>query len=118
MEKWADELGDLLLHVYLHSEIARQEVDFAIGDVFEHVNAKLIRRHPHVFGETEVSGAEQVLVNWQEIKKQERIAAGKEVEKESGLGGVQLAGPAVMVAEEDEQSGAASGFEVDNVEDG
>ena len=51
MEKLADELGDLLLQVYLHSEIARQEGEFAISDVFEHVNAKLIRRHPHVFGD-------------------------------------------------------------------
>src|ERR1051326_4749674 len=78
MEKLADELGDLLLQVYLHAEIARQEGDFAISDVFEHVNAKLIRRHPHVFGEVKVSGSGQVLQNWDAIKKQERIARGKE----------------------------------------
>src|SRR6266571_6107001 len=117
MEKLADELGDLLLQVYLHAEIARQEGDFAIGDVFEHVNAKLIRRHPHVFGETEVSGAEQVLVNWQEIKKQERIAAGKDVEKESVLDGVPLAAPALIVAQEYQKRAAAIGFEFANVED-
>ena len=117
MEKLAEELGDLLLQVYLHAEIARQEGDFAIGDVFEHVNAKLIRRHPHVFGETEVSGAEQVLVNWQEIKKQERIAAGKDVEKESVLDGVPLAAPALIVAQEYQKRAAAIGFEFANVED-
>src|SRR5579872_2311997 len=77
MENLSEELGDLLLQVYLHSEIARQEGAFSIGDVFEHVNAKLIRRHPHVFGETEVSGADQVVQNWEAIKQQERIAAGK-----------------------------------------
>src|SRR6266705_3154959 len=116
MEKLAEELGDLLLQVYLHAEIARQEGDFAIGDVYEHVNAKLIRRHPHVFGETEVSGAEQVLVNWQEIKKQERIAAGKDVEKESVLDGVPLAAPALIVAQEYQKRAAAIGFEFANVE--
>ena len=117
MEKLADELGDLLLQVYLHSEIARQEGEFAIGDVFEHVNAKLIRRHPHVFGETEVSGAEQVLVNWQEIKKQERIAAGRDVKEESVLDGVPLAAPALIVAQEYQKRAARIGFEFSSVED-
>lgn len=117
MEKLAEELGDLLLQVYLHAEIARQEGDFAIGDVFEHVNAKLVRRHPHVFGEIEVSGAEQVLVNWQEIKKQERIAAGKDVEKESVLDGVPLAAPALIVAQEYQKRAAAIGFEFISVDD-
>src|SRR5438477_10117966 len=111
MEKLAEELGDLLLQVYLHSEVGRQEGEFAIGDVFEHVNAKLIRRHPHVFGETEVSGAEQVLVNWQEIKKQERIAAGRDVEEESVLDGVPLAAPALIVAQEYQKRAARIGFE-------
>jgi len=78
MEKLAEELGDLLLQVYLHAEIARQEGDFSIGDVFEHVSAKLIRRHPHVFGEVEVDNAGQVVQNWEAIKRQERIAAGKD----------------------------------------
>ena len=117
MEKLADELGDLLLQVYLHSEIARQEGEFAISDVFEHVNAKLIRRHPHVFGETEVSGAEQVLVNWQEIKKQERIAAGRDVKEESVLDGVPLAAPALIVAQEYQKRAARIGFEFSSVED-
>src|SRR5436309_2378045 len=117
MEKLADELGDLLLQVYLHSEVARQEGEFAIGDVFEHVNAKLIRRHPHVFGETEVSGAEQVLVNWEEIKKQERIAAGRDVKEESVLDGVPLAAPALIVAQEYQKRAARIGFEFSSVED-
>ncbi len=117
MEKLADELGDLLLQVYLHAEIARQEGDFAVGDVFEHVNAKLIRRHPHVFGAVEVSGAEQVLLNWQEIKKQERKAAGKDVEAESVLDGVPLAAPALIVAQEYQKRAAAIGFEFENVGD-
>ena len=117
MEKLADELGDLLLQVYLHAEIARQEGDFAIGDVFEHVNAKLIRRHPHVFGEVKVSGAGQVIQNWDAIKKQERIAAGKDVQAESVLDGVPLAAPALIVAQEYQKRVARTGFEFENLQD-
>lgn len=78
MEHLAEELGDLLLQVYLHAEIARQADEFTLGDVFEHINAKMIRRHPHVFGTVEVSGAAEVAQNWEEIKRQERAA--KDVE--------------------------------------
>lgn len=116
MEKLADELGDLLLQVYLHAEIARQEGDFAIGDVFEHVNAKLIRRHPHVFGEVKVSDSGQVLQNWDVIKKQERIAAGKDVQSESVLDGVPLAAPALIVAQEYQKRVARAGFEFENLQ--
>jgi len=117
MEKLAEELGDLLLQVYLHSEIARQEGDFTIGDVFEHVNAKLIRRHPHVFGDVNVSGAEQVLVNWEVIKQQERIAAGKDVQAESVLDRVPLASPALVVSQEYQKRAAKTGFEFDTIQD-
>jgi len=116
MEKLAEELGDLLLQVYLHAEIARQEGNFAIGDVFEHVNAKLIRRHPHVFGQTEVNGADQVVVNWEVIKQQERIAAGKDVQTESALDRVPQASPALMIAQEYQKRAAKTGFEFDNVQ--
>ena len=111
MEKLAEELGDLLLQVYLHAEIARQEGDFAIGDVFEHVNAKLIRRHPHVFAEVEVSGAGQVIQNWDAIKRQERIEAGKDVHSESVLEGVALAAPALIVSQEYQKRAARLGFD-------
>ncbi len=111
MEKLAEELGDLLLQVYLHAEIARQEGDFNIGDVFEHVNAKLIRRHPHVFGEVVVENAGQVVQNWEEIKRQERIAAGKDVKSESILEGVHLAAPALIVAQEYQKRVARAGFD-------
>src|SRR2546423_7951711 len=94
-----------------------KEGEFAIGDVFEHVNAKLIRRHPHVFGEIEVSGSEQVLVNWQEIKKQERIAAGREVKEESVLGGGPLAGPPLILGPEYQKSAAPIWFAFSSVGD-
>ncbi len=117
MEALADELGDLLLQVYLHAEIARQEGDFALGDVFEHVNAKLIRRHPHVFGNVEVSGSGQVLKNWDAIKRQEKIAAGKDAHAESVLDGVPLAAPALIVSREYQVRAAKTGFEFVNLQD-
>ncbi len=116
MEKLAEELGDLLLQVYLHAEIARQEGDFNIGDVYEHVSAKLIRRHPHVFGQVEVENAGQVVQNWEEIKRQERIAAGKDVESESVLDGVPLASPALIVAQKYQKRAATVGFDYDNLQ--
>ena len=72
----AEELGDLLLQVYLHTEIAQEEETFAIGDVFEHITRKLIRRHPHVFGTVAVGGPAQVVQNWEAIKQAERAAQG------------------------------------------
>ncbi len=111
MGKLAEELGDLLLQVYLHAEIARQEGDFDIGDVFEHVNAKLIRRHPHVFGEVEVSSAGQVVQNWEVIKRQERAASGKDVQQESVLDGVPPATPALMMAQEYQKRAGKLGFD-------
>src|SRR6266581_585275 len=116
LEKLAEELGDLLLQVYLHAEIARQDGDFNIGDVFEHVSAKLIRRHPHVFGQTEVQNAGQVVQNWEEIKRQERIAAGKDIQSESILDGTPLAAPALIVAQEYQKRAAKIGFDYDNLQ--
>src|SRR5713101_1930696 len=115
MEKLAEELGDLLLQVYLHAEIARQEGDFNLGDVFEHVSAKLIRRHPHVFGQVEVSGTGQVLQNWETIKQQERIEAGRDIDAESVLDGVPLAAPALIVSQEYQKRAARLGFDYPNL---
>src|SRR5215469_15738419 len=116
MEKLAEELGDLLLQVYLHAEIARQEGDFSIGDVFEHVSAKLIRRHPHVFGEVKVGSAGQVVQNWEAIKREERIAAGKDVQTESVLDGVPLAAPALIISQEYQKRAARLGFDYPNLQ--
>jgi tetrapyrrole methylase family protein/MazG family protein len=69
------ELGDVLLQVMLHSEIARQEGRFDIFDVFKALHDKMIRRHPHVFGPTKVATSDEVLVNWDEIKKIEKESA-------------------------------------------
>ncbi len=117
MEKLAEELGDLLLQVYLHSEIARQESDFNIGDVYEHVNAKLIRRHPHVFGEVVVGSAGQVVQNWEAIKRQERAAAGVDLQQESVLDRVPPATPALMMAQEYQKRAGKAGFDYESLPD-
>lgn len=67
-----DELGDLLLQVVFHAEMAREAGTFDADDVARGVTEKLIRRHPHVFGDVEVEGASEVLINWEKIKEQEK----------------------------------------------
>jgi tetrapyrrole methylase family protein/MazG family protein len=81
----AEELGDLLLQVYLHAEIGQEEAAFSLGDVLEAITSKLIRRHPHVFGAVAVSGAAQVVANWETIKRAERAEAGEAPPFESRL---------------------------------
>ncbi len=66
------ELGDLLLQVVMHCQIASEAGDFELGDVIKSINNKLIYRHPHVFGSVKVKDADEVLVNWEALKKQER----------------------------------------------
>lgn len=66
-----EELGDLLLQVVMHAQIAKEEGLFTMEDVCETIADKMVRRHPHVFGEVTVSGSDEVLKNWDEIKKHE-----------------------------------------------
>ena len=73
-ENMAEELGDILLQVVMHSQIAKEEKLFTIDDVISIVSQKMIRRHPHVFGEISVDNSAQVLENWEEIKKKEKIS--------------------------------------------
>ena len=67
--KVAEELGDLLLQVALLTQIASEEGRFRFPEVVAHIVAKLTRRHPHVFGDTQVSGTDEVLANWEAIKR-------------------------------------------------
>ncbi len=71
-ENLREELGDVLLQVVMHSQIAKEEGMFSIDDVINEVAEKMVRRHPHVFGDVEVEGSGQVLENWEEIKKKEK----------------------------------------------
>jgi uncharacterized protein YabN with tetrapyrrole methylase and pyrophosphatase domain len=70
-DRLRDELGDVLLQVVFHAQMAAEEGTFDVDDVAHAIVEKLIRRHPHVFGEVHVSGADEVLVNWEQIKAEE-----------------------------------------------
>ena len=72
MDKLSEEFGDLLLQIVLHSQIAKDNGEFTVDDVIRKINEKLIYRHPHVFGDTKVRDAEEVTVNWEELKKNKR----------------------------------------------
>lgn len=67
-----DELGDVLLQVLLHSQLASEKGEFEIEDVIDNLNEKLLRRHPHVFGDSKASTIEDVRLQWEKIKEQER----------------------------------------------
>ncbi|WP_033543400.1 nucleoside triphosphate pyrophosphohydrolase [Planococcus sp. CAU13] len=71
----AEELGDVLLQVFLHAQIGQDNGYFQLEDVLESISAKMIRRHPHVFGNAEVAGSDEVVSNWQAIKAQEKPEA-------------------------------------------
>lgn len=71
-ENLKEELGDLLLQIVLHAQIAEEEGLFTLDDVVKGITEKMIRRHPHVFGNVQVSGSEEVLINWEQIKAQEK----------------------------------------------
>jgi MazG family protein len=103
-DRLRDELGDLLLQVVFHSEMARQEGAFDVDDVAEGIVRKLIRRHPHVFGDVEVGSAAEVLVNWERIKAEERGQHPLDDEIPSSL-------PALARAAKVQRRAAGSGFD-------
>jgi len=74
--KFAEEMGDLLLQIVFHSQIAAEEKRFTVADLIREVHEKMVRRHPHVFGEKRARDAAEVLKNWEQIKAEERRAAG------------------------------------------
>jgi tetrapyrrole methylase family protein/MazG family protein len=98
-QKVAEEQGDLLLQIALQTEIAVEEGKFRSGDVIAGIVEKLIRRHPHVFGDTVVSGTDEVLANWEAIKRAERAGNGDAKQKRSPLAGIPAGLPALAQAE-------------------
>jgi tetrapyrrole methylase family protein/MazG family protein len=115
MAALAEELGDLLGHIVSHSEMARQAGLFDLGSVYEGIAAKLIRRHPHVFGDLSVSGTGEVLRNWEAIKQAERTAKGQA--KRGTLDGIPAGLPALATAQELTRKAAKAGFDWDNLQD-
>lgn len=106
-EHMKEELGDLLLQIVLHAQIASDENKFSIEDVARDISDKLIRRHPHVFGSVEVSSTDEVLVNWEKIKKGEK---GKEHRKYI-VDDIPEALPALFRAEKVQRRVAKVGFD-------
>lgn len=104
-----NELGDLLLHVVFHTIIASEKNGFTVDDVIDSIREKLIRRHPHVFGEVKVSGSDEVKKNWEEIKMTEG--------RESLLDGVPEMLPALQRAHRLQDKASKVGFDWENKED-
>ncbi|MSU35181.1 MAG: MazG family protein [Pedosphaera sp.] len=90
----AEELGDLLLQVIFHCQLARERKAFDFDSVCDRLNEKLIRRHPHVFGDTQVKNVDQVWANWEKIKRAEK--KGSRHERSSSLDGIPRHLPALM----------------------
>src|SRR4030065_588585 len=103
------ELGDLLLHVVCHTIIASESNGFTIDDVIDGIQSKLIRRHPHVFGDVKVSGSQEVKKNWEEIKLEEG--------RNSVLNGVPEMLPALQRAHRLQEKAAKVGFDWEKKED-
>ena len=103
-----EELGDLLLQIVLHGQVATEEGEFRLADVIAAINRKIIHRHPHVWGEVAVSGVGDVVRNWEQIKKEERRDNGK---GGSLLDGVPKALPALAQAYSYQARAARVGFD-------
>lgn len=106
-----EELGDLLMHIFFHAQLAREENRFTISDVVEAICEKLIRRHPHVFGDTKAGTTKAVLENWEQIKGKEK---GKE--RKSLLDGLPKAVPALVKAFRIGEKTSRVGFDWENLD--
>jgi len=109
-----EELGDLLLQIVLHSQIAVEDGEFSMADVVAAIDAKIKRRHPHVFGDVQVSGVGEVFANWEAIKKVERAGNGNG--DRSALDGVPRALPALAQAEAFGDRASRIGFDWPSVD--
>ena len=105
-EKFCEELGDLLLQIVFHAQLAAEKGQFDIDEVIKSISEKLIRRHPHVFADTKVDGVAGVLANWEQIKLSEIPG-----ERESVLDGVPPDFPALLKAEKLQSKAAKVGFD-------
>ena len=113
-----EELGDVLLQVVLQSQIAADEGEFTIDDVCSDINAKMIRRHPHVFGEAQAANANEVLGIWDQVKLAEKAASEDGgTEKKGLLDGVPSGFPALMQAQKISRKAVAVGFEWPTLDD-
>jgi len=108
--KLCDELGDLLMQIVLHTQIATEAGEFGLGDVIRSINTKLIHRHPHVFGSLKVKDAEEVAVNWEVLKREERETDA------SILASVPKQMPALSYSQEIQRRVAQFGFDWEDIQ--
>jgi MazG family protein len=123
--KFAEEMGDLLLQIIFHSQIATEEGRFTVSDVIREIHDKMIRRHPHVFGETQAKDSAEVLRNWEQIKAEERRAKGlagkdgaseKAAQPASLLDGVSKGLPATLEGFQLTRKASRIGFDWDDAD--
>jgi len=118
--KFAEEMGDLLLQIVFHSQIAREEGRFTVSDVVREVHEKMVRRHPHVFGSKRARDSAEVLKHWHQIKAQEREAKGtpaqRRNERASLLDGVPRSLPGLLEGLQLTKKAARAGFDWDAIE--
>lgn len=110
-----EELGDLLLQPVFFAQMAQEEGHFDIAASVQSINEKLIRRHPHIFGDVQAETADKVLENWNAIKKQEKAAKGQQPAEPSIFDGLPKAAPALSEAKEISKRAAAAGFDWSSV---
>ena len=108
-----EEFGDLLLQVVLQSQIANEESEFNVNQVIQGIHSKIVRRHPHVFGDLKLDGVDGVLANWEKLKEKER---GKKKDGKGLLDGVPLPLPALSQAQEYQDRAARVGFDWPEIE--
>jgi MazG family protein len=113
-EEFASELGDLLLQVTFHAILAEEAGRFTISEVIESVHAKMVRRHPHVFGDVTAKTSAAVLKNWEQIKRDERTEKGKSRD-DSPLASVPRSLPAVLEAYQLTRRASRIGFDWENL---
>ncbi|CAN7165422.1 nucleoside triphosphate pyrophosphohydrolase [Paenibacillus sp. LjRoot153] len=112
-----EELGDLLLQVMLHAQMEEEIGTFSVYDVIATLNEKLIRRHPHVFGESKAEDADEALVNWNAIKVEEKRKKGIDVTRQSVLDGIPRELPGLMKAMKLQKKAATVGFDWTELDD-
>lgn len=114
-----EELGDLLFQITFLARVAKEQGEFTIDDVIDGLHAKMVRRHPHVFGEVQAGDSAEVLRNWEAIKAEEKRAAGKASDEADGsiLNGVSTKAPALMEAHQISTKVARVGFDWTSVDE-
>ena len=112
-----EELGDLLLQVVFHAQMQSEAGRFNFEDVARGISDKLVRRHPHVFGKRSVADADEVLSNWDDIKKEEKAEKGESVSDASVLAGLPKSLPALLRAHEVQTRASRAGFDWARAED-